>query len=70
MTPPAQRLRGLTRRLPPGPSDRRRTAGTENAVRRLTAPLSSSFSTASAPVVVLLALLFTGLRESLGSRPA
>lgn len=35
MTPPARGLRGLTRRLPPGPDDLRRTAGIENAVRRL-----------------------------------
>jgi hypothetical protein len=35
MTPQAQGLRGLTRRLPPGPADLRRTAGIENAVRRL-----------------------------------
>lgn len=35
MTPPVPGLRGLTRRLPPGPADLRRTAGIENAVRRL-----------------------------------
>jgi hypothetical protein len=35
MTPPTQGLRELTRRLPPGPADLRRTAGIENAVRRL-----------------------------------
>jgi hypothetical protein len=35
MTLQAQGLRGLTRRLPPGPADLRRTAGVEDAVRRL-----------------------------------
>ena len=35
MTPPARRLRGLARRLPPGPADLRRAAGTEDAVRCL-----------------------------------
>jgi hypothetical protein len=35
MTPQAQGLRGLARRLPPGPADLRRTAGIEDAVRRL-----------------------------------
>ncbi|MDX6416279.1 MAG: hypothetical protein QOG28_899 [Trebonia sp.] len=35
MTPQAQGLRGLGRRLPPGPADLRRTAGIEDAVRRL-----------------------------------
>lgn len=33
MTPPVPGLRGLARRLPPGPADLRRMAGTENAVR-------------------------------------
>jgi hypothetical protein len=35
MTLSPQVLRGLTRRLPPGPADLRRMAGTEDAVRRL-----------------------------------
>jgi hypothetical protein len=35
MAPPARALRDLTRRLPPGPADLRRTAGIENATRRL-----------------------------------
>jgi hypothetical protein len=35
MAPPAQALRNLTRRLPPGLADLRRTAGVENATRRL-----------------------------------
>jgi len=35
MAPPAQALRNLTRRMPPGPADLRRTAGIENATRRL-----------------------------------
>ena len=35
MAPPAQALRDLTRRLPPGPAHLRRTAGIENATRRL-----------------------------------
>jgi hypothetical protein len=35
MTLLAQGLHGLTRRLPPGPADLRRTAGIEDAVRRL-----------------------------------
>jgi len=33
MTPPVPGLRGLARRLPPGPADLRRMAGPENAVR-------------------------------------
>ena len=35
MAPPAQALRNLTRRMAPGPADLRRTAGIENATRRL-----------------------------------
>jgi hypothetical protein len=35
MAPPAQALRNLTRRLPPGPAELRRTAGVENTTRRL-----------------------------------
>ncbi len=35
MTLPVRGLRGLARRLPPGPADLRRTAGVEEAVRRL-----------------------------------
>src|ERR1700751_3251637 len=35
MAPSAQALRNLTRRMPPGPADLRRTAGIENATRRL-----------------------------------
>jgi hypothetical protein len=35
MTLPAQGLRGVTRRLPPGPADLHRTAGIEKATRRL-----------------------------------
>jgi hypothetical protein len=35
MTPSAQALRNLTRKLPPRPAGLRRTAGIENATRRL-----------------------------------
>jgi hypothetical protein len=35
MTPPARGPRRLTRRMPPGPADLRRTAGIEDAIRRL-----------------------------------
>ena len=35
MTPPVPEPCGLTRSLPPGPADLRRTAGIENAIRRL-----------------------------------
>lgn len=77
MTPPAPGLRGLARRLPPGPADLRRMAGTENAVRAgrrrqlgrdLGGPVEFVLPGLGALVVALL--LFTGLRGSRRVRTA